>query len=58
MGYHAKKTEHVGAKKGRGGYYGRKRDAKHESAKRRRRDDATAVCEGRAGLLAENHRNR
>ena len=45
MGHHARKTEHVGPKRGRGGYYGRKRDAKHESAKRRRGDDRSAVLE-------------
>jgi hypothetical protein len=43
MAHRAKKTEHAGPKKGRGGYYGRKRDAKHESAKRRRSDDRLAV---------------
>ena len=37
MGYKAKKTEHVGAKRGRGGYWGPKKDAKKESNKIRRR---------------------
>lgn len=37
MAYKAKKTEHSGSKKGTGAYYGRKRDAKHESARTRRR---------------------
>ena len=37
MANKAKMTEHNGAKKGRGSYYGRKRDAKHESNKLRRR---------------------
>lgn len=38
MGYKAKKTEHVGAKRGRGGYWGPKKDAKKESNKIRRRN--------------------
>jgi hypothetical protein len=37
MAYKAKKTEHTGAKHGRGGYWGPKQDAKKESNKRRRR---------------------
>jgi hypothetical protein len=37
MAYKARKTEHAGSKKGRGAYYGPKRDAKHESRRRRRR---------------------
>jgi hypothetical protein len=37
MGYEAKKTEHAGAKRGRGAYWGRKYDAKKESNKMRRR---------------------
>jgi hypothetical protein len=37
MGYHAKKTEHAGAKHRNGAYWGRKRDAKKESNKLRRR---------------------
>lgn len=36
MGYNAKKTEHCGAKRGRGAYYGHKKDAKQHSRKRRR----------------------
>lgn len=36
------KTEHSGAKKGRGGYYGTKRLAKKESNKRRREADKTS----------------
>jgi hypothetical protein len=41
MAYEIKgrKTEHAGAKKGKGAYYGRKRDAKKESNKERRRVD-------------------
>jgi len=37
MANKAKLTEHVGAKKHRGAYAGRKRDAKRESNKLRRR---------------------
>lgn len=37
MGHRAKKAEHSGPKKGRGAYYGRKADAKHESSKARRK---------------------
>jgi hypothetical protein len=37
MGYEAKKTEHTGAKRGRGAYWGRKYDAKKDSNKMRRR---------------------
>jgi len=35
----AKKTEHAGAKKGRGAYWGRKKEAKKESNKVRREAD-------------------
>jgi hypothetical protein len=35
----AKKTEHSGAKKGKGAYYGRKKDAKKDSKKARREND-------------------
>jgi hypothetical protein len=38
MAYNARKTEHAGAKKGRGAYYGRKADAKKASAHRRRQN--------------------
>jgi hypothetical protein len=38
----AKKTEHSGAKKGKGAYWGRKKVAKHESNRMRRIDDKTA----------------
>jgi hypothetical protein len=43
MASRAKKTEHAGPKKGRGAYYGRKRDAKRDSRKRRRHNDRLAV---------------
>ena len=36
MAHGARKTEHVGAQKGRGAYYGRKVAAKAESNRRRR----------------------
>jgi hypothetical protein len=42
MAFKAKKTEHAGAKKGRGAYWGRKVDAKRES-NRKRREDAKAI---------------
>lgn len=45
VAHQAVKTEHAGPKKGKGGYAGRKRDAKHESDKARRRADAMAVDE-------------
>jgi len=38
MANQAKKTEHSGSKKGTGAYWGRKKDAKHESNKKRRSD--------------------
>lgn len=38
MGYEAKKTEHAGAKRGSGAYWGLKKDAKKESNKIRRRN--------------------
>ena len=39
MGNEAKKTEHTGAKKGKGAYWGRKKDAKKESNRVRREID-------------------
>jgi hypothetical protein len=41
----ATNTEHSGAKKGKGGYYGRKKDAKSDSNKKRRANDKKAVSE-------------
>lgn len=38
MAYRAKKTEHSGAKHGKGAYWGRKVDAKKHSNKQRRRN--------------------
>jgi len=43
MAYNAKKTEHAGAKKGRGAFYGRKVDAKKASNRRRRQNDKRAT---------------
>jgi hypothetical protein len=43
MGHEAKKTEHSGSKKGNGSYWGRKRDAKMESNKKRRKDGKQAI---------------
>jgi predicted aminopeptidase len=42
MAFKARKTEHSGAKKGRGAYWGRKVDAKRES-NRKRREAAKAI---------------
>lgn len=39
MGNEAKKTEHSGAKKGKGAYWGKKERAKEESNKVRRDND-------------------
>ncbi len=39
MAYGAQKTEHSGAKRGRGAYWGKKRFAKKESNKMRRKND-------------------
>jgi len=38
MANQAKKTEHSGPKKGRGAYWGRKKDAKRESSRTRRKN--------------------
>lgn len=43
MGNEAKKTEHSGAKKGSGAYWGRKAAAKKESNRRRRETDKSSV---------------
>ena len=39
MGYEVKKTEHSGAKKGCGAYWGRKVDAKKQSNRKRRKQN-------------------
>ncbi len=43
MAFKARKTEHSGAKKGRGAFYGRKGEAKHASNRRRRENDKRTV---------------
>ena len=43
MAYNAKKSEHTGAKKGSGAFYGPKADAKKASKRRRREDDKRGV---------------
>lgn len=43
MGQNAKKTEHTGAKKGDGAYWGRKVAAKKESNRKRRENDKMSV---------------
>lgn len=43
MGQGAKKTEHAGAKKGCGAYWGRKVAAKKESNRQRREDDKVSI---------------
>lgn len=45
MALRAKKTEHVGAKKGRGAFYGHKAEAKRDSNRRRRKGDKEAIAE-------------
>ncbi len=41
MAYQAKKTEHSGAKRGRGAYWGPKKAAKRDSSRKRRENDRT-----------------
>ncbi|MBI5641768.1 MAG: hypothetical protein HZA17_15235 [Nitrospirae bacterium] len=45
MGQNAKKTEHAGAKKGNGAYWGRKVAAKKESNRKRRAEDKVSAAE-------------
>lgn len=45
MANKAKRTEHTGAKRGKGAYWGRKVDAKRESNKIRRANDKRALDE-------------
>lgn len=45
MAYKSRATEHCGAKKGKGSYYGPKRDAKAESNKIRREADKKSIKE-------------
>lgn len=46
MAYSAKKTEHAGAKKGSGAFYGPKKIAKRGSNRKRRRDAKREVADG------------
>lgn len=46
MAYNATKTEHSGAKRGKGAYYGYKADAKRASNKARRANDRKATRDG------------
>jgi hypothetical protein len=43
MAYRAQKTEHTGAKHGRGAYWGPKNDAKPESNKLRRKNQREEI---------------
>ena len=43
MAWGAKKTEHAGAKKGTGSFYGRKADAKRSSSRRRRQNSKSII---------------
>ena len=56
MAYNARKTEHTGPKKGRGGYAGRKADAKRESAKVRRRNEANEISHQIDEILEKDRR--
>jgi hypothetical protein len=48
MAGRARKTEHAGAKRGRGAYWGRKAEAKRESNKVRRENAKRAVRQEQA----------
>jgi len=48
MAERARKTEHAGAKRGRGAYWGRKAEAKRESNKVRHEKAKKAVWQGLA----------
>ena len=51
--YNARETEHSGAKKGKGAYYGRKQDAKRDSDKKRRENDKKACdCNEARGVVS------
>jgi hypothetical protein len=43
MAWGTKKTEHAGAKKGTGAFYGRKADAKRGSNRQRRQDSKSTI---------------
>jgi hypothetical protein len=46
MAIRVRKTEHNGAKHGDGAFWGRKKEAKTGSKKRRRQNDKAAIKEG------------
>lgn len=48
------KTEHSGAKHGKGAYYGRKKDAKQDSNKNRRKADKDASMDETVEIIGEN----
>ncbi|HEW78993.1 MAG TPA: hypothetical protein ENH34_03355 [Phycisphaerales bacterium] len=52
MAHQAEKTEHADAKKGKGAYWGRKKDAKKESNRRRREIDKESV------ILSDNWKDK
>lgn len=54
MAHGAKKTEHAGAKKGCGAYWGRKVAAKQESNRQRREDDKVLIVEENSGKDGED----
>lgn len=54
MANQAQKTEHSGPQKGRGAYWGRKRDAKAES-NRVRREDVKAAAQLESGEQGRDH---
>lgn len=43
MAWGIKKTEHAGAKKGTGAFYGRKANAKHGSSRKRRQNSKITI---------------
>lgn len=53
--YNARETEHSGAKKGKGAYYGRKQDAKRDSDKKRRENDKKACSCNEADAKPGEH---
>jgi hypothetical protein len=55
MGNKAVRTEHAGAKRGRGAYYSRKKWAKRDSAIRRRQNDRRTIDEQRRENVAPRH---
>jgi hypothetical protein len=58
MAYRATKTEHTGAKHGRGAYWGPKREAKKESNKLRRRQWKHALLRDHRSSLQYTYARR